>query len=123
MSALFVVQGRNKKYGSINRDFWQRCYKLTGLAGWSIMQIDILGGMGMETKEKAVQAQTDKSLEQHPIGMAGQTDIRFPNDLYSIGTVYNLQNSTVCTMAFPRQRQTSVKCDPELFCSGVLFQK
>ena len=58
MSALFVVQGRNKKYGSINRDFWQRCYKLTGLAGWSIMQIDILGGMGMETKEKAVQAQT-----------------------------------------------------------------
>ena len=64
-----------------------------------------------------------KSLEQHPIGMAGQTDIRFPNDLYSIGTVYNLQNSTVCTMAFPRQRQTSVKCDPELFCSGVLFQK
>jgi hypothetical protein len=43
MSALFVVQGRNKKYGSINRDFWQRCYKLTGLAGWSIMRIDILG--------------------------------------------------------------------------------
>ena len=58
MSALFVVQGRNKKYGSINRDFWQRCYKLTGLAGWSIMRIDFLGGMGMETKEKAVQAQT-----------------------------------------------------------------
>lgn len=58
MSALFVVQGRNEKYGSINRYFWQRCYKLTGLAGWGIMRIDILGGMGMETKEKAVQAQT-----------------------------------------------------------------